>query len=190
MSIKRHPGLVIATAFIVCLFLAVGAQAQDQGAIEVSGHAGIVAGLDGTHGEFGAGGGTTIRDRIFVFGDISYIPFGEGGSFDILGITAEGSAKALNYNFGGHYLFPRKDKIAPYAGAGLGILHASFHSSVTIAGVTTESEASDTDFYVNFGGGIRYYVNDRWGFKPELMIFAGPSTFVRVAGGVFYQFGR
>jgi hypothetical protein len=33
-------------------------------------------------------------------------------------------------------------------------------------------------------------VNERWGFKPELTFFLGDESFVRVAGGIFFQFGR
>jgi hypothetical protein len=43
---------------------------------------------------------------------------------------------------------------------------------------------------MSIGGGARYYVKDRWGFKPELMVFAGEDSFVRLGVGMFYQFGQ
>jgi hypothetical protein len=79
----------------------------------------------------------------------------------------------------------------PYAGAGLGFLRSSFDTSRTGAGPGSFiAEGSSTDMYFNTGGGFRYYVNERWGFRPEFMIFAGSNTYVRFAGGVFYQFGE
>ena len=43
---------------------------------------------------------------------------------------------------------------------------------------------------ITLSGGGRYYASDRWGFKPELTLFVGSNTFVRIGGGIFYQFGK
>jgi hypothetical protein len=177
-------------AAISCILMAgtVGyGQEMTRGQVEVAGQLGLVGGI-GTHASIGGSAGAAYSERVFIQGELSYIPLG-GGSVDILGVETEGSSKAINFNVTGQYLFPAQNQILPYAGAGLGILRSSASVSTTgPGGIDFSSETSNTDVYFNFGGGIRYYYRDRWGFKPELMIFAGSETYVRVAAGVFFMF--
>jgi hypothetical protein len=142
-----------------------------KGKAEVTGFGGFVAGV-GTHGTVGGSAGVPLSERLFVHGELSYIPLSS-------------RVTGLNFNAGAHYAFDnvaQNPRIVPYLGGGLGFLR----TSADIGPI----DASDTSFYVNFGGGARYYVDDRWGFRPELMIFAGDETYVRIAIGVFFQFGR
>ena len=163
-------------------------QDLQKGEAEATAQAGVVAGI-GTHGSFGASIGAAATDQVFVFGEFSYIPLG-GGSVEAFGFRAGGSAKAYGFNFGGQYLFPKSGSLAPYAGAGLGILHNSVKYSSSFGGTSSSVSASGTDAYLSLGGGARYYSSDRWGFKPEVMLFVGSNTYVRLGVGIFYQFGR
>jgi opacity protein-like surface antigen len=163
-------------------------QDMARGQVEATGQLGLVGGI-GTHASIGGSLGYAYTERIFLQGELSYIPLG-GGSVSILNVETSGSAKAINFNASAYYLFPTSGMVAPYAGGGLGITRTSANVSTTAGGVNFSADSSATDLYVNFGGGLRYHMNDRWGFKPELMIFAGSETYIRVAAGVFYQFGR
>ena len=159
------------------------------GSVEVTGHLGIVSGI-GSHGSFGGSIGTPITDHVILSGDLSYIPLG-GGSVSINGATSSSSAKAFNFNGNLQYQFKPAHAVVPYAGAGLGFLHSSFNSSSNLPGTAAfTAQGGTTDLYFNMGGGLRYFVNERWGFRPELMVFAGSNTYVRLAGGVFYKFGE
>jgi hypothetical protein len=109
-----------------------------------------------------------------------------GASVTAQGSTTSAGARAFNFNGTLQYQFKQIHTAIPYAGAGLGFLHSSFETS----GPSFTVSGSSTDLYFNIGGGLRYFVNERWGFKPEFMIFAGPSTYVRLAGGIFYRFGE
>jgi len=113
-----------------------------------------------------------------------------GGSVEAFGFRSGGSAKAYDFNFGAQYLFPKSGTLSPYAGAGLAILHNSVKYSTTVGSTTTTVSASGTDAYLSLGGGARYYTSDHWGFKPEIMLFVGSNTFVRISAGLFYQFGK
>jgi hypothetical protein len=97
---------------------------------------------------------------------------------------------AFNFNGTLQYQFKRAHALVPYAGAGLGFLHSSFETSSSIPGFSVSTSGSSTDLYFNIGGSARYFVNERWGFRPELMVFAGPNIYVRIAGGIFYRFGE
>jgi len=175
---------ITAVVMVACV-----ASAYGQGNVEVTGHLAIVSGI-GSHGSFGGSLAVPVTDNLIMSGDLSYIPMG-GGSVTVQGSTTSSSAKALNFNGTLQYQFKQTHAAVPYAGAGLGLLHSSFDTSSNVAGVTSFSVAgSSTDLYFNIGGGLRYFVNERWGFRPELMVFAGPNTYVRIAGGIFYRFGE
>ncbi len=161
----------------------------EPGTPEVSAYGGVVAGI-GTHWTGGGGLAYAVTARLLAVGEFSYIP-GGGQKFEGLGYATKWSARALDFNGGVHYELPLRDpKVVPYVGAGVGALHQSGSATVTVAGITVSAEASATDLYFNFGGGLRYYVSDRWGMRPELKVFAGGETFMRLAVGIFYQFGK
>jgi hypothetical protein len=164
-------------------------QDLEKGKVEAAAQAGLVSGI-GTHGSFAGTIGTAVTDHVFAFGEVSYIPLG-GGTVNAFGFRSGGSAKAYGLNFGAQYLFRKSGSFAPYAGAGLEVLHSSVNYSSTVGGTTTTLSSSGTDTYLSLGGGVRYYVREEgWGFKPELMLFAGPNTYIRLGVGIFYQFGR
>jgi len=180
-------------AIVCCLSFASSAYAQtlDAGEVEATVQAGIVAGI-GTHASFAGSAGKAITDRIFAFGEFGYIPIGSGtvtspgGNFSI-----GNSGRVLSFMGGAQYQFNENNSFTPYAGAALGAVRTSFKSTIVGAPISeTDISASATKFYGSFGGGARYYVNESWGFKPELMIFAGSDSFVRFSVGVFYQFRR
>ena len=180
-------GRVLAiTAFVLVASVAVS---YAQGSAEVTGHLGVVGGI-GSHGSFGGSLGVPVTDRLIVSGEFSYIPLG-GGSVTILGSTTSTNSRAFNFNGNLQYQFKPLRAGVPYAGAGLGFLRSSFDASSNGVGPGSfNAEGSSTDLYFNVGGGFRYYVKERWGFRPEFMIFAGSNTYVRFAGGIFYQFGE
>jgi outer membrane protein with beta-barrel domain len=174
------------TAFVM---VASVASSFGQGNVEVTGHLGIVGGI-GSHGSFGGSLGVPVTDNLILSGDLSYIPMG-GGSATVQGSTTSAGARAFNFNGTLQYQFKQTHAVFPYAGAGLGFLHSSFDTSTNVPGGPSFSAyGSSTDLYFNIGGGLRYFVNDRWGFKPDFMVFAGPNTYVRLAGGIFYRFGE
>jgi opacity protein-like surface antigen len=177
--------IVVCTAFSPNTF----AQETETGKVEASAMVGLVSGI-GTHGLVGGSVAAAVRSRFLVIGELSYIPLGSD-NVDILGVRSEFSAKAISFNVGGQYQLRASGKTTPYVGAGVGFLHSSSNSSVTTSfqGFDFNGDSSDTNAYFSVGGGARYYVNDRWGFRPELMIFAGHQTFGRASVGVFYRFG-
>jgi hypothetical protein len=194
MMKKNNWLMHITAAAAGCLFIAATGQAQEmgKGQVETTAQAGIVAGI-GTRASLGGSLGAAVNDRVFAFGEFGWVPLGgsstsgttPGGSFEFAS-----SGRIVTFMVGAHYQFRGSRSFVPYAGAALGAVHGSGSFTSTVGGSTTETSFSNGDLYLSFGGGWRYYVNNRWGFKPEMMIFAGDDTFVRIAGGIFYQFGR
>jgi hypothetical protein len=163
----------------------------DAGEVEATAQAGIVAGA-GTHASFAASLGKAVNDRVFVLGEFGYVPLG-GGSGSVStpggGFEFASGGKLLSFMGGAQYQFNDYNSFAPFAGAAIGVLRSSFENTITGPPSISVSGTS-SDFYASFTGGARYYVRDRWGFKPEFTIFAGSDSFVRFGVGVFYQLRR
>jgi opacity protein-like surface antigen len=49
------------------------------------------------------------------------------------------------------------------------------------------ADRSKTNFEFSMGGGVRYYVADNWGIRPEVRVFISRRNFTRVSVGVFYD---
>ena len=184
----------IIAAAVGCLVLATSGYAQqlEKGKVEATGHVGLALGV-GTRAAFAGTLGGAINERVFVLGEFGYIPL---GGANISGVTPGGpfefdsGGKILSFMAGAQYQFNSQRSFVPYAGAALGVVHSSGETESTVGSVTQNISVTRNDFFVSFGGGARYYVKDRWGFKPEVMIFAGKDSFVRVGVGMFYQFGQ
>jgi opacity protein-like surface antigen len=184
----------IIAAVVGCFVIATSGYAQqtERGKLEATGQLGVVTGI-GTHVSLGTSIGTAVSDRVFAFGEFSWIPLG-GASTTIQSpnnfFELATGGRILSFMAGAHYQFRQTRSFIPYAGASLGVVHGSGSTTQTIGGTTTSTSFSNDSFYVGLSGGARYYMNDNWGFKPELTIFAGDDAFVRFGGGIFYQFGQ
>jgi opacity protein-like surface antigen len=184
----------IIAAAIGCLVIVMSgyAQSTEKGKVEATVQAGIVADI-GTHASLAGSAGTAVSDKVFAFGEFSWIPTGSGNTtvtFPGGVIGAEFSGRLLTFMAGAHYQFQKQKSFIPYAGASLGLVHLGGSSTTTNNGTTTTTSFSSDNFYMGLMGGARYYVNDHWGFKPELTWFLGDNSFVRFGGGLFYQFGQ
>lgn len=192
---NRIKRLLQSTAVVVgCLvFAAAGyAQSLESGEVEATGQVGIVTGIR-THASFAASVGKALNDRVFALGEFGYIPLGgasASGTTPGGGFQFDSGGKVLTFTGGIQYQFNDTRSFSPYAGAGLSLVRFSGSNTSTVNGSTTSTSFSNNEFYVSLGGGARYYVKDSWGFKPELMIFAGEDSFFRFAVGMFYQFRR
>ena len=186
---KWSPLWVPLSLFVSADIFLLQAADVDAGTTEVAAYGGLVAGI-GTHGTVGGSVGYATTRRLLVLGEFSYIP---AGSQELAGadFAVKASARAYDFNGGFHLQLLSPDrKAVPYAAVGVGAVHGSGSGEVTAMGQTLSAKVSNTDFYCNLGGGLRYYLSDRWGIRPELKIFAGAGTFARLTIGVFYQFGR
>ena len=100
---------------------------------------------------------------------------------------------------GVHIRFPvRENPLAPYAVFGMGVV-AYKARTLTFAGSTTNPNTpppppirlkASSDFAVNFGGGVRYYVSQRLGMRLEGKAYKATGRFDDVFGkleiGLFY----
>jgi len=134
---------------------------------------------------FSGSGGYNISPHIAALGEYKFDPLATplGNAFTWHSQLIGGAAR---------YNFTPSRKIVPYAIVGIGFywLTASMPGTVENAG----------GYYVNFGGGISYYLGNHWGIRPEFRYerqharYKGEefltSNVVDLSGSIFFQFGR
>jgi len=114
-----------------------------------------------------------------------------------------GQGKLLGGFAGIHAQYPIPDtRIAPYSGFGVGAVWSTFEGEVRIpATVLFGQPVPATTFRQTFKQsslaltvpfGVRFYISDRWGLRPEVGVTWGRelTTFYRFSVGLFYQLGK
>ena len=157
--------LALMLAFVVLTSIASHGQGVLSSNIEVAAYLGVVGGI-GSHGTIGGSVGAPVSDPLILSGDFSFIPTG-GGRVTVPGASTRTSSRAFNFNGNLQYQFKPTRAVVPYAGAGLGLLRSSFEASSSGLPGTVSIQGSSTNMYFNVGGGMRYYVRERWGLRPE-----------------------
>lgn len=176
-------------------------------ALEVGGFLGASYGVDQTRV---MGGGNAVYSLPFTriimpYAEVSYFP-GIERTLSVPGLPSATQTRSLpitDFNFGVHVriLIP-KSRIIPYLVVGFGGVHsAATNAPVQIPDplnpgqtITTMpvSIPAQTSYATSVGGGIRYYINERWGIRTEFKAYvprgAFSDPFYRVTGGFFYQF--
>ena len=157
----------------------------------------------------GSFGGALSRYAL-LYGEGSYSRLG-GDTLD-LGSQVQGTATArfgqgdITEAYGGaQFQYPiRNTRIAPFVGFGLGVVRSSVSAQITVSGTTdpftgrplggvsVTQNLRQTSVAYTIPVGLRYYVGDRWGVKPEVasVIGSGFTTFSRFSIGIFFQSGR
>ena len=173
---------------------------------EVGGFVGGSYGLDSWR--IMGGGNVTygINRYILPYAEFSYFPGIKreiADTFPTTGApyTAEFDVPITDFHGGVHIRLPIKEsKWVPYLVFGMGLLRNSradyvirFNDPVTGQPDTLPGEfAASNNFAVNGGGGLRYYLNQRLGFRIEAKIYKPTGTlsdsFGKVEGGFFIQF--
>jgi hypothetical protein len=175
------------------------------GSFEIGGFVGASYGVDKYR--FMGGGNVTyaINRWLLPYAEYSYFPgIARTATQPVPGLTniiaqQTYSTPLSDFHGGVHIRIPiRESPIVPYLVFGVGALtHFERHPALSYTGVDglvhslPSDEPGGTDFAVNFGGGVRYYVNQRFGFRLEAKGYkpntSDISAFGKVEVGFFYQ---
>lgn len=133
----------------------------------------------------GVMGGAGIADNLLVIGNVTYSKI-FSGTLVTSGVPVDLGASLTEITGGVEYLVPTGDSaVVPFVGAGAGIARLSAGASVL--GASFSESESDATF--NVGGGVRVYLNDRFGLRPAVSLVHVPDeTFWRAGVGVFTTF--
>jgi hypothetical protein len=175
------------------------------GSFEIGGFVGVSYGVDAFRAVGGGNVTYAVNRWLLPYVEYSYFPgIARSISQPVPGlpnVSAQTtySAPLSDFHGGVHIRFPiRESRVVPYAVFGLGgLTHFSRNTTLTYTGADAllhtlpAIDPSGTDFAVNFGGGLRYYMNQRFGFRVEAKGYKANSSitaaFGKVEAGFFYQ---
>lgn len=145
--------------------------------------------IEGGATGFGVAGGYTWNSRVAVETELAVFPTVPEGPL----INFDASTWNLTGNLLYHFA-PRSSRITPFVIGGLGVGHANTDILATDP-LLREFGATDssTGFIVNFGGGLKYYLNDRFGVRGDLRYFTGHDLVpdhLRLSFGLGIDLGR
>jgi opacity protein-like surface antigen len=203
----RKIGLVVAVLGCSC-----AARAQTptpyttKGNFELGLFGGESLGLDRFRPMGGGNVAYSLNRALFPFAEVSYLP----GILRQEQIPAGGTPSTRQYNInmtdfhaGMHIRVPKPEsRVVPYAAVGIGLLHGSQSTATTYnvsqagqVAAITQSVPSSTNFAVDFGGGLRFFITERIAIRLELKAFKptsappplDPHIFIRFAIGPVFQ---
>jgi hypothetical protein len=177
-----------------------------QGSFEIGGFAGASYGVDAFRVMGGGNVTYAVNKWLLPFAEYSYFP-GIARTISqpvpgLSGVTAHSTSSTplSDFNGGVHIRIPiRESRIVPYLVLGLGSLtHFPHTTTLSYAGADglphniVGTDPAGTNFAGNFGGGLRYYVNQRFGFRLEAKGYKPADSsitpaFGKVEAGFFYQ---
>ena len=166
------------------------------GSFEVGGFVGASYGID--EARWMGGGNVTYAANKYIlpYAEFSYFPgIGRKQSRTIPGLTApvniSYSIPLTDFHGGVHIRLPiREFPIVPYGVFGVGMIHAPQRQfNVNVEGIQIPfTSAASTNAAVNFGGGLRYYINQRFGVRAEAKVYKPTGQFKETFGKVEFGF--
>lgn len=216
MTLKQHTGFLF---FGLSLAACSGAFGQAipflaPGNVEVGGFAGVSAGIGRTAAGVGGNVAVAASRHVMPYFEATYFPDllnrNVTQPFPIAGVpNASGTALVktsfTDFHGGLHLRTPISStpSVVPYFAIGAGVLRrsktsATFTFNIPNARIDpiTDTIPSESEFAINFGGGIRWYASENFGtrievkgYKPSGKLIAGTADpFFKVTFGVFYYF--
>lgn len=166
------------------------------GSYEVGGFVGASYGIDDFRWMGGANVTYAANKYILPYAEFSYFPgIGRKQSRTIPGLS---KPVDISYNIpltdfhgGVHIRMPiREFPIVPYGVFGVGMIHAPERQfNVNVEGIQVPfTSAATTNAAVNFGGGLRYYINQRFGIRAEAKAYKPTGQFKETFGKVEFGF--
>jgi opacity protein-like surface antigen len=114
-------------------------------------------------------------------GEISHL-------FDVAGDSADVDWSVTSFSANALYHFDVR-RVTPYATFGIGFERSNhgFRDALDIP------DLSSNEVSINFGGGVKYPINDRWSVRGDLRRFVANDIapdYWRLYGGMTYNLGR
>ena len=182
-SVLLSPLRVFAAAVIALTPAAVYGQSGETDVGELAIHGGGTFGT-GTHPAVAASTGIAFARRGMALLDVAYTPMGHDILWRRHDVQSPQNSQLFEFMFSSHIRFPVKARLAPYAIIGGGLLFNTFRGYTGPQGALVGIE--DFKFGVQTGGGVRYYLGENWGIRPEFKVIVSSQTYTRMSIGVFY----
>jgi len=188
----RIPQLACGAFLVFGIALApLGAKSDETagtGAGELSAYAGPVFGI-GSHPAVGGSVGEAFSRYGSVLVDVSYMPLSNETLLSTPLTTSYRHSGLYDFDLCANLRVPVRKRWEAYGILGIGLLYNVYQSAFIGPTGTAFANHSKTNFDFSTGGGVRYYIRENWGIRPEVRVFISNRNFVRVAVGVFYDVG-
>jgi hypothetical protein len=139
----------------------------------------------GVHPVVGGSTGLAFSRYGMALIEASFIPMGQDTLRPQQPGATQQTSHLFDFNVSFHIRIPVRERWAPYAILGSGLL---FNSFVSIIGPERGYLAIDNfNFGFHTGGGVRYYIRPDWGIRPELRVIVSNRTYTRMTVGIFYN---
>ncbi len=128
--------------------------------------------------------GYDLTHNLGFEGEISHL-------FDIAGDTDNIDWSVTNFSANAVYHFDVK-RVTPYATFGIGLERSRYDRKATDP-LELETDPSATEVAINFGGGVKYPITDRWVARGDLRRFQANDIapdYWRLYGGLTFVMGR
>ncbi len=170
--------------FLACAPAVLRGQAAEPEVGEVALHGGGNFGA-GTHVSVGGSSGFAFSRRGMAFLEATYTQMGRDILWRRADVQSPQESRLFEFMASTHIRFPVGERWAPYAILGGGLLFNSFRAYSGPQGALIGIE--DFKFGVQSGGGVRYYIGENWGVRPEFKVIVSSRTYTRMTIGVFYN---
>jgi hypothetical protein len=177
------PFWALAAAFFAMPPAVVFGQSGETDVGEVAAYGGGSFG-GGAHAYVGGSSGFAFSRRGMAFLEGSYTALGHDILWQRPDVSSPSDSHLYDIMFGVHIRFPVRERWAPYAILGGGLAINTFRAYAGPKGALISIE----DFKAAFqtGAGVRYYIRETWGIRPEFKVIVSSRTFTRASIGVFY----
>lgn len=175
--------------FLICVYMlasaALVAQSGDGDVGEVAVFAGGAFGI-GSHPVVGGSAGTAFSRYGMALIETSFLPLGSQTVRVFPNAPAAQSSHLYHFNGSIHIRVPVRERWAPYGILGAGAIWNTYRRSVIgPRGIAVVSHYGDFDFAFHTGGGVRYYIGENWGIRPEVKVIVSRQTYTQFSIGFF-----
>jgi hypothetical protein len=162
------------------------AQADETDVGEAAAFTGGAFGL-GSHPIVGGSLGTTFWRYGMALIETSFSPLDSNTLRVLPGAPAAQTSHLYDLNLSVHIRIPVRRRWAPYAILGGGFLWDKYNLNlVGPQGVAAVSRYTNFNFGFHTGAGLRYYIRENWGIRPEVKVVVSTRPYTRVSMGIFY----
>jgi len=164
------------------------AQSGDESAGEVAALGGAAfGGASGTQGTVTGGAGLAFSRHGMVMVDTMFMPLGNRTIQSWPDRNTVDRSFLLDFGLDFHIRFPVKPRFAPYAIAGTGLLWGLLRQdTVDRFGRPLVRHFDQFNGALHTGGGVRYYIGDTWGIRPEVKVIVSKHVYTVVQMGIFW----
>ncbi len=186
MKISDSVAVIFLATILVLAPASLFAQPGETGVGQVAGYVGGMSGL-GSHAAVGASTGFAFWRYGLVRLDASFSPLGSETVRVQPASAGISNSRLYDFNLGLDLRLPVRGRWEPYGILAAGLLYNTYTRTPVEANAKI-SHRGDTNFAFHTGAGLRYYLRDNFGVRPEFKVIVSRQTYTRFTVGFFYVF--